>query len=83
MNASSNVCLVTIVRGLGETYHSRLGSSSAAARGNLTCVYCRAKWISPNSASGSSNVFEGYLNLAHVAGLGPERDTSTCEFKHV
>jgi hypothetical protein len=51
---------------------------------NVTCVYCRAKWVSASSAdhgtSASGHLDEGYLNLAGVAGVSPVRDESTCEF---
>ncbi|TEB39398.1 hypothetical protein FA13DRAFT_1723590 [Coprinellus micaceus] len=44
----------------------------------LTCVYCRSKWLSPSAASGSGPVKPGgYLNLAGAAGISPQRDTSS------
>jgi hypothetical protein len=48
---------------------------------NLTCVWCRAKWILPASGSGAASgsmTSEGYVNLGSVAGVSPVRDTSSC-----
>lgn len=61
------------------------------AKRNLTCVFCRAKWVlagagaaggggAAAAAGGSRRTAEGYLNLGAVAGLSPVRDTSTCTF---
>lgn len=62
------------------------------AKKNLTCVFCRAKWVLAGAAAaaaagsggaaagGSRRTAEGYLNLGAVAGLSPVRDTSTCMF---
>ncbi|OBZ69139.1 hypothetical protein A0H81_10892 [Grifola frondosa] len=48
------------------------------AKNNVTCVFCRAKWVMPATAGGSSSrMAEGYLNLAGIAGVSPVRDTST------
>ncbi|KII88331.1 hypothetical protein PLICRDRAFT_140436, partial [Plicaturopsis crispa FD-325 SS-3] len=46
---------------------------------NPTCVWCRAKWVMPAPAggSGAGRAAQGYINLAGVAGLSPQRDTST------
>jgi hypothetical protein len=58
-----------------------LGSRSEAARQKLTCVWCRAPWAT-SSTAGSSRAgrsAEGYLNLADVAGVNAERDTSSCK----
>jgi hypothetical protein len=58
-----------------------LGAKTAAH--NLTCVWCRAKWVTPGPSGGSSGqcrtTEDGYINLAGVAGISPIRDTSTCE----
>ncbi|KAI0780721.1 hypothetical protein BD413DRAFT_499548 [Trametes elegans] len=51
-----------------------------AAKGGVTCVFCRAKWVgAPAAGAGKAaeRSAEGYLNLAHVAGVSPERDTSS------
>ncbi|GBE90195.1 hypothetical protein SCP_1900440 [Sparassis crispa] len=54
-----------------------------AARGGVTCVFCRARWVEPaaaaasGSASGGVGRSEGYLNLGSVAGVSPVRDTSS------
>jgi len=48
---------------------------------NLTCVWCRAKWILPasgNGAASGSMTSEGYMNLGGVAGVNTVRDTSSC-----
>jgi hypothetical protein len=48
---------------------------------NLTCVWCRAKWILPasgNAAASGSMTSEGYMNLGSVAGVNTVRDTSSC-----
>ena len=63
-----------------------IGSNTAKAKGDrLTCVYCRAPWpiskAAGSSASGGVTISEdGYMNLASIAGMSTERDTSTCEF---
>jgi hypothetical protein len=48
-------------------------------------VYCRALWpiskAAGSSASGGVTISEdGYVNLASIAGMSTERDTSSCEF---
>ncbi|KZT02390.1 uncharacterized protein LAESUDRAFT_762954 [Laetiporus sulphureus 93-53] len=44
----------------------------------LTCVFCRAKWVIAGAAAGTSaDAAEGYINLGSVAGMSPVRDTST------
>ncbi|KAF7312446.1 hypothetical protein MIND_00258100 [Mycena indigotica] len=49
----------------------------------LTCIYCRASWPSAGAASGSggnrgrAGMSDGYVNLAGVAGVSPQRDTSS------
>lgn len=80
------MCLLNCVLGWGV-----VGSKSAGR--NVTCVFCRAKWILPGSgatataAAGTGTgaragvrTAEGYLNLAAEAGIDPIRDTSTCAF---
>ena len=65
---------------------SVLGAMTARTKGSdVTCVYCRARWVSAAIASSSSRsggvqMSEGYLNLGNVAGLSPVRDTSSCKF---
>jgi hypothetical protein len=58
-----------------------LGARTAGK--NLTCVWCRAKWIlAPSgpgaSAASGSMTSEGYMNLGNVAGMDTTRDTSSC-----
>lgn len=61
----------------------------AASKGaNVTCVYCRSKWITPESSTGPKkktgvdlgpgHLLEGnYANFAKELGLATKRDTST------
>ncbi|KAF7375337.1 hypothetical protein MSAN_00420800 [Mycena sanguinolenta] len=56
--------------------------TSARTGTKLTCIYCRAAWPTPAAtaarASGSAyTTAEGYINMSTVAGLSPQRDTST------
>jgi len=46
---------------------------------NLSCVWCRAKWIRPTASDSFSarRIVDGYINLADVLGVSPARDTST------
>ncbi|KAK0462400.1 uncharacterized protein EV420DRAFT_1524548 [Desarmillaria tabescens] len=46
---------------------------------NVTCVWCRAEWVLPNAGKGKGKAIgdEGYVNLAAVAGVSTERDTSS------
>ena len=58
-----------------------VGRKTAQNKGNdLTCVYCRARWVAPAppSSGAAQRKQGGYLNLANVAGLSTARDTSTC-----
>ncbi|KAF7335749.1 hypothetical protein MVEN_02230600 [Mycena venus] len=59
--------------------------TSANQGKKLTCIYCRAEW--PNAAaaggrasgsgSGARTTSAGYINISGVAGVSPQRDTST------
>ena len=62
------------------------GQRTAASNGkDLTCVWCRARWIVARPSSGAGGGVKrsmgafGYMNLADVAGVSPVRDTSTCK----
>ncbi|KAK0213389.1 hypothetical protein DFS33DRAFT_121896 [Desarmillaria ectypa] len=44
---------------------------------NVTCVWCRAEWVFPDASKGKAIVDEGYVNLAAVAGVSTQRDTSS------
>ncbi|KAK0194810.1 hypothetical protein F5146DRAFT_923008 [Armillaria mellea] len=46
---------------------------------NVTCVWCRAEWVLPDAGKGKGKAVgeEGYVNLAAVAGVSPQRDTSS------
>ncbi|KAH9952030.1 hypothetical protein B0H21DRAFT_10402 [Amylocystis lapponica] len=54
---------------------------ATTSKNNLTCVFCRAKWVvapvAGSSSSSSATRSEGYINLGGVAGLSPVRDTSS------
>ncbi|KAF9519645.1 hypothetical protein BS47DRAFT_1312253 [Hydnum rufescens UP504] len=58
-------------------------SNTAKATGSrLTCVYCRAPWpvskaAGPSTSGGVTISEDGYVNLASIAGISTERDTST------
>lgn len=87
----STVGLRTMTRSELIFFFFGIGTIGAkTAKNNLTCVFCRAKWVLAGGASGSGGgaaaagggrrTAEGYLNLGAVAGLSPVRDTSTCTF---
>lgn len=66
----------------GNCLHKECFQQWARNKGaDVTCIMCRAVWVGPETASSSrakANLDEdGYLNLASVAGLSPQRDTST------
>ena len=63
-----------------------LGQRTAASNGKeLTCVWCRARWIVARPSGGATGGVKrsmgayGYINLSDVAGVSPVRDTSTCK----
>ncbi|KIM77496.1 hypothetical protein PILCRDRAFT_76604 [Piloderma croceum F 1598] len=66
----------------GNALHQECFDQWARTSGNnLTCVWCRAKWILPasgNGAASGSMISEGYVNLGSVAGVNTVRDTSSC-----
>ncbi|KAJ7874897.1 hypothetical protein B0H13DRAFT_1632922 [Mycena leptocephala] len=56
--------------------------TSAKQGTKLTCIYCRAVWPSPAVAggargSGARTTSGGYINISNVAGVSPQRDTTT------
>ncbi|KAF8958058.1 hypothetical protein BDZ97DRAFT_1843889 [Flammula alnicola] len=54
--------------------------TAASTSKDLTCVWCRARWVlapPAGAAAGPSRAAGGYLNLAGVSGISPVRDTST------
>ncbi|KAJ7452852.1 hypothetical protein FB451DRAFT_676023 [Mycena latifolia] len=55
--------------------------TSAKQHSKLTCIYCRAEWPSSTAAGGSGSgartTSGGYLNISGVAGVSPQRDTTT------
>ncbi|KAI0664601.1 hypothetical protein C8Q70DRAFT_1987 [Cubamyces menziesii] len=73
--------LLTFCEECGNGLHKECFQQWAnTALGNVTCVFCRAKWTLPASAGAgraAARSTEGYLNLAAVAGVSPVRDTSS------
>ncbi|KAL5490068.1 hypothetical protein ACEPAI_4901 [Sanghuangporus weigelae] len=62
----------------GNALHKECFQQWARKKGvDLDCVYCRSPWTSSGSKSAGGKTREGYVNLAHVAGVSPVRDTST------
>ncbi|TDL21594.1 hypothetical protein BD410DRAFT_724161 [Rickenella mellea] len=63
----------------GNALHKECFQQWARSKPNPTCVFCRAKWVTPGAsgASGSASTSEGYVNLGGVAGVSPVRDIST------
>jgi len=61
------------------------GQRTATSNGKeLTCVWCRARWVVASASTGTGTVKRsmgayGYLNLSGVADVSPVRDTSTCK----
>ncbi|KAJ7108948.1 hypothetical protein C8R43DRAFT_1043599 [Mycena crocata] len=56
--------------------------TATTQRKTLTCIYCRAEWphdlpAAGASGSGSRTTAGGYLNISGVAGVSPQRDTSS------
>ncbi|THH17412.1 hypothetical protein EW146_g3413 [Bondarzewia mesenterica] len=67
----------------GNAVHNECFQQWAKTSGaNVTCVWCRAKWMTAAPAGSSARrggvrTSEGYLNLGRTAGLSPVRDTSS------
>ncbi|CEG65615.1 hypothetical protein RMATCC62417_02364 [Rhizopus microsporus] len=73
----------------GNNIHKECFGMWAASKGaNATCVYCRSKWVTPESSTGPKkktgvdlgpgHLLEGnYANFAKELGLATKRDTST------
>jgi len=75
---------LTFCNECGNALHNECFQQWARKAGhNVTCVWCRAKWVYQQTAAagGSSPAAarssEGYINLSGVAGVSPVRDTST------
>ena len=71
---------------VNQFFFKNTGQRTAASNGkDLTCVWCRARWIVARPSSGAGGGVKrsmgafGYMNLADVAGVSPVRDTSTCK----
>lgn len=68
------------------TGHCSLGATTARQKGQrVTCVFCRANWTAEGAGAGvgrraaaAHDSYEGYVNLADVAGVSTARDTSSC-----
>jgi hypothetical protein len=85
-NVSSNVSPSThFFRPSYPSHFFFSGQRTAASNGkDLTCVWCRARWIVSQPRGGADGVKRsmgayGYINLSGVAGVSPVRDTSTCK----
>ncbi|EGN95907.1 hypothetical protein SERLA73DRAFT_187179 [Serpula lacrymans var. lacrymans S7.3] len=76
----ANVAALVFCDSCQNAVHKECFGQWARSATNLTCVFCRASWTQP-SISGTSDANGsrpgGYINLGGVAGLSPERDTST------
>ncbi|KAJ7734431.1 hypothetical protein B0H16DRAFT_1426322 [Mycena metata] len=58
--------------------------TSATQHKKLTCIYCRAEWPDAaasgkagGSGAGARTTGSGYLNISGVAGVSPQRDTTS------
>lgn len=80
-------CAYQLLDGTGDRELRTLSTGARAAKGGVTCVFCRAEWAVPTAAvkgkGKATTSSEGYVNLANVAGVSPVRDTSTCGSFHI
>jgi len=78
MGGSVDVKKLTFCEQCGNALHTECFQQWARTRTPLTCVWCRANWVTakPGDKGGSVNE-EGYLNLGSVAGVSPVRDTTS------
>ncbi|KAL1406865.1 hypothetical protein Q8F55_006274 [Vanrija albida] len=70
--------------GCGKPLHAQcfaMWSQTAKSKSTpVSCVWCRSKWQTapaPNAAAGVEYSSGGYINLAELAGVSRERDTSS------
>ena len=69
---TSDLFFDRVFNGIGKATSKNSGKQ-------LSCVFCRAQWVTPLSGSvGAQSSGQGYINLANVSGISPIRDTSTC-----
>ncbi|TFK46618.1 hypothetical protein OE88DRAFT_1667229 [Heliocybe sulcata] len=62
----------------GNGLHLQCFQQWARSKVKPDCVFCRAEWVVPGPAGAKAGrSAEGYVNLAGVAGLSPQRDTSS------
>ena len=60
------------------TFASAFLGKKSKAGGKLTCVWCRATYKDMHAGGrGGVTMSEGYVNLAEIAGVSRERDTSS------
>jgi len=78
MGGADKVKHLTFCEQCGNALHTECFRQWAQTRKPLTCVWCRAEWITESSNGETDRLNEeGYLNLSSVAGISPVRDTST------
>lgn len=82
--ATIDFCMVC-----GNNIHQECFNMWKASKGsNVSCVYCRSKWVSPSSntagpskrslhALGADHINEGVANFAKELGITRQRDTSS------
>jgi len=69
---------LTFCASCGNGLHLECFQQWARGKAKPTCVFCRSEWVVPGAAGAKAGrSSEGYLNLASVAGLSPQRDTSS------
>jgi len=63
----------------GKAVHTECFRQWSRTAHQVTCVYCRTKFVTPQQGGGGGEASspEGYLNLASVAGIDSVRDTSS------
>ncbi|KAK4519506.1 Elongation of fatty acids protein 2 [Mucor velutinosus] len=84
----AKINLIDYCKVCGNNIHQECFNMWKASKGrDVTCVYCRAQWVSPNANNGatkksarqldSAHRFEGRANFAQELGMERKRDTST------
>ncbi|KAJ7812706.1 hypothetical protein B0H14DRAFT_2856110 [Mycena olivaceomarginata] len=75
---------LTFCEECGNAVHGEWKQTSKNQSKKLTCIYCRAEWPTPAAAgkgkagaAGTRTTSGGYINISGVAGLSPQRDTTT------
>lgn len=81
----AKINLIDYCKVCGNNIHQECFNMWKASKGReVTCVYCRAQWVSNNAASkksiyqlDSAHRYEGTANFAKELGMERKRDTST------